>query len=167
MLTKPENTLKLSIFTIGFTTLIAQIIFLREFISVYNGNELIVGTILANWMLTNAIGAYLGKYIKKIEIQKNLIVYAHILLGILPLVLVYLVYFSLEFFFVPGQMVNMVEVFIISFVILSPFCIISGILFTIISAYYSSLIEKNVINKVYAIEAFGALIGGLIFKGNK
>jgi len=163
MLTKPENTLKLSIFTIGFTTLIAQIIFLREFISVYNGNELIVGTILANWMLTNAIGAYLGKYIKKIEIQKNLIVYAHILLGILPLVLVYLVYFSLEFFFVPGQMVNMVEVFIISFVILSPFCIISGILFTIISAYYSSLIEKNVINKVYAIEAFGALIGGLIF----
>ncbi|MCD4732517.1 MAG: fused MFS/spermidine synthase [Bacteroidales bacterium] len=163
MLTKPENTLKLSIFTIGFTTLIAQIIFLREFISVYNGNELIVGTILANWMFTNAIGAYLGKYIKKIENQKNLIVYAHILLGVLPLLLVYLIYYSLEFFFFPGQLVNMVEVFIISFIILSPFCIISGILFTIISAYYSSVIKKNVINKVYGIEAFGALIGGVIF----
>ena len=68
MLTKPENTLKLSIFTIGFTTLVAQIIFLRDFISVYNGNELIVGIILANWMFTTAIGAYLGKFIKKTNI---------------------------------------------------------------------------------------------------
>ena len=163
MLAKPENTLKLSIFIIGFTTLIAQIIFLREFISVYNGNELIVGIILANWMFTTAIGAYIGKYIKKIKNQKKLIVYAHILLGTLPLILIYLVYFSLEFLFVPGQMVNMVEVFIISILILAPFCIVAGILFTIISSYFSSLVEKNVINKVYAFEAFGAMIGGLIF----
>ncbi len=136
MLIKPENTLKLSIFTIGFTTLVAQIIFLREFISVYNGNELIVGIILANWMFTTAIGAYLGKFIKKIENQKRLIIYAHILLGVLPLILVYLVYFSLEFLFVPGQMVNMVEVFIISFFIFSPFCIVSGILFTVIQFFF-------------------------------
>ena len=163
MLAKPENTLKLSIFIIGFTTLVAQIIFLREFISVYNGNELIVGIILANWMFTTAIGAYIGKYIKKIKNQKKLIVYAHILLGTLPLILIYLVYFSLEFLFVPGQMVNMVEVFIISILILAPFCIVAGILFTIISSYFSSLVEKNVINKVYAFEAFGAMIGGLIF----
>lgn len=163
MLTKPENTLKLSIFTIGFTTLVAQIIFLRDFISVYNGNELIVGIILANWMFTTAIGAYLGKFIKTAENQKKFITYAHILLGILPLLLVYAIYFSLEFLFVPGQMVNMVEVFIISFFILAPFCLVSGILFTILSAYYSSLIDSNVINKVYGYEALGALIGGVIF----
>jgi len=163
MLTKPENTLKLSIFTIGFTTLVAQIIFLRDFISVYNGNELIVGIILANWMFTTAIGAYLGKFIKKTETQKKLIVYAHILLGILPLLLVYFIYFSLEFLFVPGQMVNMVEVFIISFFILAPFCLVSGTLFTIISAYFSSIVDKNSINKVYGYEALGAIIGGLIF----
>lgn len=163
MLTKPENTLKLSIFTIGFTTLVAQIIFLREFISVYNGNELIVGIVLANWMFTTALGAYLGKFIKKIERRKNLIGFAYILLGVLPLLLVYLIYFSLEFLFVPGQMVNMVEVFVISFITLLPFCIVSGILFTILSTQYSALIGTNVINKVYAFEAFGALIGGLIF----
>lgn len=163
MLTKPENTLKLSIFIIGFTTLVAQIIFLREFISVYNGNELIAGIVLANWMFSTALGAYLGKYIKKLEIQKKLIVYAHFLLGLLPLLLVYLIYFSLEFLFVPGQMINLVEVFIISLFILTPFCIVSGILFTIISSYFSYLIETNSINKVYGYEAFGAMIGGLIF----
>jgi len=163
MLTKPENKIKLSIFTIGFTTLIAQIIFLREFISVYNGNELILGIILANWMFTNAIGAYIGKYLKNIENRKDLIVYAHILLGVLPLLSVFLVYYSLEFFFVPGQMVNLVEVFVISFVILTPFCIISGLLFTIFSTYLSAVVKKNVVNKVYAYEAFGAMTGGLIF----
>jgi len=168
MLAKPENTLKLSIFTIGFTTLVAQIIFLRDFISVYNGNEANKwDKLTADAILLNEPEKFLSSINNKLDDNvENLVSRScgwSSLLTLFPLLLVYLIYFSLEFLFVPGQMVNMVEVFIISFFILAPFCLVSGILFTIISAYFSSIVDKNVINKVYGYEALGAIIGGLIF----
>jgi hypothetical protein len=54
--------LRISAFMLGSTTIIAQILLLREFLTVFNGNELVIGVVLANWMVLTGIGAYLGKY---------------------------------------------------------------------------------------------------------
>ena len=48
-------------FSLGFTAIITQIILLREFLTVFYGNELIIGIVLTNWMVLTAIGAGIGR----------------------------------------------------------------------------------------------------------
>ncbi|MFN8133733.1 MAG: hypothetical protein U0Z17_00325 [Bacteroidales bacterium] len=41
-----------------------QLILLREFLSVFNGNELVIGIVLANWMVLTGLGALINRKTK-------------------------------------------------------------------------------------------------------
>ena len=163
MFTKTENSLKYSIIILGFTTLVTQIILLREFLTVFYGNELVIGIILANWMLLTAGGTFIGKYFDRVGEKMKIVVPSQILLGILPIIVVFLIYYLKNLVLPVGKMVSLTEIFIGSLILLLPFCFISGVLFTIFCSWLSSLQNTNIINKVYAWEAFGSIAGGLVF----
>jgi spermidine synthase len=58
----------------GLSGIVAQILFLRELLVSFLGNELTLGIILANWLLLEAIGSFsIGRSVKRIE--KKLEVY--------------------------------------------------------------------------------------------
>ena len=58
----------LTILVIGLSGIIAQVLILRELLVSFYGNELILGIILANWVILEASGVYLaGKAIDKIK----------------------------------------------------------------------------------------------------
>jgi len=163
MFIKPANRVKFSIFILGLTSIITQIIVLREFLTVFNGNELITGMILANWMLLTGLGALLGRSLKKYYINFSAISYTHILIGILPIIITFLIYYLRNILFPAGKMINLLEVFFTSLILLSSFCILSGILYTVFAHLLSSILKSNAINKVYAIEALGSIAGGILF----
>lgn len=163
MLNKFENRIKLSLFILGFTSIITQIILLREFLSVFNGNELVTGMILANWMLLTGLGSYLGKLFDRQISKSGFIIAGHIFMAFLPLIISFLAYYFRNNFYPPGKLINLAEVFLISFLLLSPFCLITGILFPALASILSYQMKSNIINKAYAIEAFGSLIGGILF----
>src|SRR4030043_1511162 len=58
---KPGFNRLIPAFSLGFTALITQIILLREFLTVFYGNELVIGIVLSNWMILTALGAGLGR----------------------------------------------------------------------------------------------------------
>lgn len=163
MLIKNENHLKFSVFVVGLTTMVTQIILLRNLLSVFSGNELVVGIILANWMIITSIGAYVGRYILKSETKIKLIIFGHLILGLLPLLLSFLIFYLRNSIYSPGKIINIYEIFVSTFVLLLPFCFSAGLLFTVFSSVLSSLKKSNVIRKVYAIEAIGAMVGGILF----
>lgn len=49
--------INLSIFTVGFTANLIQIVFIRELISLFYGNELSVGLMFTIWLLFTAAGS--------------------------------------------------------------------------------------------------------------
>jgi spermidine synthase len=163
MLIKNENNIKFSVFVVGLTSMVTQIILLRNLLSVFSGNELVVGIILANWMMLTALGAYAGRYIIKPNLKFRLIIIGHLLLGILPILLSFLIFYLRNVIYPPGKMINLFEIFISTFILLSPICILTGLLFTTFSSVLSRMIQYNVIRKVYAFEAIGAMVGGLLF----
>jgi len=61
-----------------------QIILLREFMFVFGGNELIIGVILANWMVLTGIGAFAGKTAVYIRNRMCFSRVAMVLLGWIP-----------------------------------------------------------------------------------
>lgn len=160
---KSGKTLFSVILSLGFSSTITQIIILREFLSIFYGNELVIGIILGNWMIITGFGSYLGKYSDKINWQNALIALLTFLLGTLPLVTVYLLQFLKNLVFLPGEMVGIYQIIYSSLILLLPFCLASGFTFSFLSVIASKNYESNIISKVYSIESFGSLAGGFIF----
>jgi spermidine synthase len=154
--------LKLSAFLLGSTTIIAQIILMREFLTVFSGNELVIGLVLANWMILTGIGAYLGTF--RLQIRKALpvIVFSLLLLSLLPFVTAFLINYLKNIVFPIGSMINVFQIFYASLVLLVPFCLVSGFLFTFISRCYSEVRNENEAGSVYGIESVGSIVGGLL-----
>jgi spermidine synthase len=56
-----DNRLTVSIVAVGLTSLVTQVFLLREFLSVFYGEELVIGVLLSNWMILTGVGAYLSR----------------------------------------------------------------------------------------------------------
>ena len=158
-----QNIIKLSIIIIGITTVITQIILLREFLSVFFGNELVMGIILANWMLLTGAGAYLGKFFKNFKNKIFIIITLQVVLAIMPVITVFLLNVLKNAIFPVGSMVSLTDIIYSSFILLIPLCVSSGITFTVFSTIISENSNSNRINNVYYLESFGSLFGGIIF----
>jgi spermidine synthase len=148
---------------LGFISISTQIILLRELLSVYYGNELVIGIILTNWMMLTGVGAYIGKLSEKIKASLKMLQVLFIILAILPFVLTFLAYYLRNILFVYGTMINLFQVFYSSFILLIPFCLISGFLFTFISHVIAVRTNENLISKIYGWESLGSIAGGILF----
>ncbi len=149
-----------STFTLGITTFIAQIILLREFLSVFYGNELIIGMFLADWMLLTAAGAYIGKFFK---FSNSKLIFLQILIGILPLFTCFIINALRNILFPVGSMVDIISIFYTSFFMLLPFCFVSGMFFTFLCSEIFEKNNKNHVSTVYSVETAGSLAAGIVF----
>ncbi|MBN2612689.1 MAG: fused MFS/spermidine synthase [Bacteroidales bacterium] len=148
---------------LGFTTILTQVVMLREFLMVFDGNELIIGIILAIWMVLTATGAFLGRLVKEKRYSPVHIAIAFIFLGVLPIVGVFLANFLKNIVFQPGVAFGIFKIVYSTTFILLPFCLLSGFLFTNIAVMYSAVLKKKKIDKIYAFESAGSILGGLVF----
>ena len=78
---------------LGFTSIMTQIVLLREFLTVFQGNELIIGVILSVWMTLTGIGAMTGRYSDRIRNHNSFSTFSLMLLTILPIITVFLLYY--------------------------------------------------------------------------
>ncbi len=157
-----EQRLKLSAFLLGSTSIIAQVILLREFLSVFSGNELVVGLVLGNWMILTGLGAWLGKFPLRIKMTFPVIVPGLLLLSVLPFITAFLINFLKNIVFPVGALIGVFQIFFGSFVLLVPFCLVSGFLFTFIAKSFSKVRRQNETGAVYGFESIGSVVGGLL-----
>jgi spermidine synthase len=148
---------------LGLTALISQVIFLREFLSVFHGNELVIGIIFACWMLLTGTGALIGRSSLPAKTNKNIHSAGFSLLGILPLLTVFAIRFLKNIVFPAGSMAGISGILIFSASILLFFCLLSGFLFTWLTVDLSWKYKTNLLGKSYAIESIGSIVGGLLF----
>ena len=158
-----SRILYLPVFLSGFTAVITQVILIREFISVFNGNELIIGIILANWMILTGFGALLGIRIKKVKNPLKFSGIALIIMGLLPFFTAFALNYFRNIVFLPGVTISLNQIILSSIVILLPFCLTTGVIFTFVAHVISGVLKENLISRVYAWEAYGSMAGGILF----
>jgi spermidine synthase len=151
------------LFLLGTVAMISQVVLIREFISVLAGNELIVGVVMAVWMLLTGWGAFHARHrivsgFKLVRGMRMLIA-----LTLMPAVVVVLLYWLKSQMFPPGTLIGLGTSVTGTFLLLFPGCFLSGYLFTAFSTCLSLSREKNLISRAYSVESLGSLIGGLIF----
>jgi len=148
---------------LGFSTIITQILFVREFLNFFYSNELILGIIFSVWMSFVALGAWSGKFIDKIKNKILTVSFLQLFLSILPPLTIFLLRYFRNNFFHSGEAVSINYIIGTSVIFLMFFCFLSGFTFTALCSLYSDLKNENKINTVYYTETIGSVVGGLLF----
>ncbi len=156
------------LFFIGFSGFIAQILFLREFLIIFLGNELSIGIILSNWLLLGALGAFLGGRLSELFRRKIecFIIFSVIFAVFLPVSIYFIRLLKDIFGILQGQGVGLGTIFYSSLLIIFPINTSCGILFIIgtrIYSQYSGNEKISAAGSVYVLDTLGALVAGLIF----
>lgn len=150
-------------FLIGFTSIIAQVIYIREFLIAFHGNELTIGLFLAFWLIWIALGSILYKnfFIQVSDYYKLIAIFLIIIAMILPLTVYFIRVLRTLFITLPGESPGCLPVMVTSALIISPICLLSGGFFALASKSYSKD-SALATSTVYKYEAIGSAIGGAI-----
>ena len=133
-----DRRLSLAVVAFGATSIVAQVILLRDFLSASYGNELVIGIILANWMIITGAGSFLGKFSLRLSASDNLIALLLAFAAVLPGVTLFLLRSLRNIVFLPGSMVGLTQILYYSFILLLPYCLVSGFSFTLLAQKLSA-----------------------------
>ncbi len=143
-------------FLLGLFSVAGQVLLLRELISAFGGNELVIGVGLFGWMLAVALGAWTGGRGERTESVIVLLVFASLLL----LAEVALIRFLPGWLTgSPGMTVAVGWVLILSATLSMPVAWFSGRLFSAISRH--GWTAARGVSNAYLWEGLGSFAGGL------
>lgn len=156
----------LSVMVMGLSGIVAQVVLLRELLVSFYGNEFTLGLILANWIISEAIGVFvIGKIIDNIKNKVNIFIILQIVFSIILPLSIYLSRIVKSLYGVPfGEALGLAQIFYSSLLIMLGVAFCHGALFSCGCRVYSSYIKDsaNSIGKTYAWETIGTIIGGIV-----
>lgn len=162
-----KRAIVFSLIILGISSIVGQLLIIRELIISFYGNEFFIGWIFLSWLFWVGIGSlFLNKFFNK-NILKILIS-CHILVALFIPLQIFLARLSSTLINGPtGQIPNLIPALLYSFLIIAPLCLILGLQFIIISRFWKSFSEKinlnQILGKSYVLETLGFIIGGLGF----
>ncbi len=159
---KESKRITLVLFVLGFSAILVQILVLREFLNVFKGNELILGLIMAVWMLQTALGAWLERKVSFFHTSQELVQFLFLSLPLLAVLALALMYALYVFMFPPGVSKGLMSAFIFANFTLIPFCVGSGALFSAFSHMLSSAKSGTGLNTGYGWESAGSALAGIL-----
>jgi spermidine synthase len=159
-----KSAIRLSIILAGFTAIASQIIYMRELLIVFYGNELSVSFIFAGWLIAGAVGSgLLGSLADRIKDKAALFSACQIALALLlPLGIVAARSAKAILGINAGQALSISPIIAMSFVILAPICVLMGFMFSIACSIYRSGSNIGGIGETYVLEAIGSMAGGAV-----
>ncbi|OQX52372.1 MAG: hypothetical protein B5M53_08690, partial [Candidatus Cloacimonas sp. 4484_209] len=158
---KISFTLIVALLLVGFTSMVMQVVIMRELLIVFYGNELALGITLSAWLFWGGIGSLImGPFLGK-RIKRKLLFFAtgEILVSLfLPLSLLLTRFIPLILKISSGEIIGTIPMIASSFAIIAPVTFLSGMLFVFGCEIYTGSEYKGAIpiGYVYILEACGA-----------
>jgi len=151
-----RQTIKYNLFLLGFVSSSVQFLLLREIMNITGGYELISGSFLGSWLIGSAIGASIAGKSELNDIRKINLVFAFS-----PFVSIVLMLFLSRVLLSVGETPSLLTSVIYTFIVLIPFCLVSGFTFTklIIRAGNENIFMPG---KSFSIETIGGIVAGLL-----
>ncbi|HEX78383.1 MAG TPA: hypothetical protein G4O03_08285 [Dehalococcoidia bacterium] len=151
---------------LGLTDII-QVLLIRELIINFQGTELSLGVILANWMFLLALGSWgLGRLADRLLGRVVVFIVTQILVSaILPSQILLARSINNLVGIEPGEAVGLLPIFYCSLIVLAPLGVLHGFQFALASRILAagSDAPAAAVGKVYIAEALGCMAGGIMF----
>lgn len=151
---------------IGCYSIVVQVLFIREFLVVFLGNELCLGIIFASWLIGISLGAGIGaRVVKRLKEVFPIFIFFQVIICLIPFFQIYFIRIIRELLGVPpGEYISLVSLFSSTFLLIVPFSFMIGLIFPCACKLTVGKVENKAqqIGWVYIVEAVGSLIGGLL-----
>ena len=151
---------------LGGYSISSQVLFVRELLVVFYGNELCLGSIFAIWLSGVGLGAFLsGRIISQIRDKLRFFLIVQMAMCLLLPIQVYLIRMLRGGFEVlPGEDISFVYMLYGTIISVLPFSILLGFAFPFACRIFIRKEEKAAlgIGWVYVFESIGSVLGGLI-----
>jgi spermidine synthase len=148
--------IKTNLFIIGYVSSSIQFLLMREIMNVTGGYELITGSFLGSWLIGSAIGSSLSGRSSLNDIRKINLVFS-----ISPIISLILMLFLSRVFLIRGETPSFLEAIIYTFLVLIPFCLVSGFTFIKLITIAGS-VNNFIPGKSFSIETAGGIAAGII-----
>jgi spermidine synthase len=150
------SQIKTNLFIAGFVSSSIQFLLMREIMNITGGYELITGSFLGSWLIGSAIGASMAGKSSFNDIKKINLVFS-----LSPLISLILMLFISRMFLNPGESPSFMVAIIGTFLVLIPFCLVSG--FTFIKLLTIAGKGNDMLaGKSFSIETTGGIVSGII-----
>lgn len=151
------------IMALGAASMLTQLVFIREFLSVFHGNELVIGITMAIWLIATAMGALCFQILPltKLNLKPGYVLIT--ILGVLPIAMLFLFRYARSTWFITGVSLDIIDIALLSILAIAPYCLLSGYLFPAITHDLSNIQLKNPIQTMYYLDTFGAVLAGAAF----
>lgn len=155
--------MKIPLAAVGFTSIIAQIVLMRELIATFYGNELLFGLVLMAWLVWVALGSWavarlaVFRWLRERAFAGGLILAGILLLAQMALVRDVRALLGVT----PGAFVELGPMVSAVILILAPLCVLTGCLFTLGARL--TVERSGSVGQAYTWESIGAVVGGALF----
>lgn len=152
---------------VGFSSVVSQVVLVRELLVTFYGNELSIGFILASWLFWVGMGSwFLGRRADRIKRGIEVFILTQFLIWLLLPLEILLVRMSKSIIGVGlGEIIGPFPMLYFSLLVLAPLCLVIGFQFALGCRVYNQIIKEapKAIGRVYIYDAIGAMSGGIIF----
>ncbi len=148
----------------GISSVVTQLLVIREFLALFRGNEFVIAIIFFNWLILGSIGTRLARIISAtVPVSRAVLAWISIFLALMAGGQFLLIRELRDLVFIHGSSVGFYQTFIYTFLTIAPYCLLLG--FALPYSLY--LIRKSEPDysgaKVYMADNLGDAAGGAIF----
>ncbi len=151
-----RSSISVNLFVIGLVSTSVQLLLLKEIMNISGGYELIAGTFLGSWLIGSAAGSGLAASSKLTDIRK-----INIYFSVSPLASILMMLILARLFMKTGETPSFLAGIIYTFLVLIPFCFVSGFTFIKLTALARSA-SRYPPGKSFSIETIGGIAAGIL-----
>ncbi len=152
-----------SVAALGVSAVLTQLVMMRELLGAFEGNELVLGAILGNWLLLMGAGAWLGRWSERLRRPAAVLAVLQGVLALVPLVMLLAVRGLRHVLFLRGSAAGLSEITVFAFALLLPYCLTAGFLLALACGLLGRSSGPAGPARAYTLDSLGALAGGALF----
>ena len=162
---KNERAITRVVIATGISSVVTQLLIIREFLAQFQGNEFIIALILFNWLVLGGIGTILARWATRNsrKATANRLGWLSLILAAMPAVQIPAIRCLRDVFFIHGSSVGFYPTLSYSFLIIAPYCLLIG--FVLPYSLFVIRTEKPDYPgaRIYIIDNLGDVSGGALF----
>ena len=149
----------------GISSVVTQLITIREFLTQFQGNEIVIALILFNWLILGGLGTLLARVTthRFQRVSAGRLAGMSIVLGGLAMLQIHAIRQLRDIVFIHGSSVGFYPTWLFSFLIIAPYCLLLGFVLP-----YSLFIIRGQqadypTARIYITDNIGDITGGALF----
>ncbi len=161
----PEKSLSGLIVATGISSVVSQLLIIREYLTQFQGNEYVIALIFFAWLLLGGLGSYAAGLItnKFLKPDTGTLVLLSLLAAALPVAELMTIRLARDFVFTQGASTGFYATFIFVFITLGPYGFLIGLLLPYSLSVMRSRDPGYPGTKVYILDNIGDFTGGALF----